>query len=277
MNTLLLRARPLRAVMRARPLRAVMLYASLAVGLGTSTVAVAELSNDAIIGPGLRIRPAYDGANSNQTELVPVIRYFGEILFVRSTQGVLEGGARTELAPGLHIGAQLAYEPGRKASESRFLMDRGMPDLKIGASIGAQVEWDHKFGAMPVTLLARARQHSATERGAQLDFRLSAGVFKSGRFAAGVFTQATWANAKSTRSLYAITPQQAIASGLPAYTPGSGWLVSSLGLLWSFDVSEKWVAVGNLESRHLQGDSARSPITERKTNYAASAGLAYRF
>ena len=130
----------------------------------------------------------------------------------------------------------------------------------------------HLFGGLSV------RQRTVKRlRGAQIDFRLSAGVFKSGRFSAGAFTQATWANAKSTRSLYAITPQQAIATGLPVYTPGSGWLVSSLGLLWSFDVSEKWVAVGNLESRHLQGDSARSPITERKTNYAASAGLAYRF
>ncbi len=240
-------------------------------------LAVAELTNDSIIGPGLRVRPAYDGSRANQTELVPVVRYFGQTLFVRSTQGVLEGGARMELAEGLHVGAQLAYEPGRKASESPFLKDRGMPDLSTGASIGAQVEWDHKFGPMPVTLLARVRQNTVADRGAQLDFRLSAGVYQNGRFSAGVFTQATWANAKSTRYLYDITPQQAASTGLPAYVAGSGWLFASLGLLWSFDVSEKWVVVGNVESRHLQGDAARSPLAEHKSNYAASAGLAYRF
>src|SRR5947209_6594226 len=79
--------------------------------------AMAELSNDSIIGPGVRSRPAYDGAAAQHTELVPVIRYLGEKWFVRSTQGVLEGGWRTEVAPGLHLGAQLAYEPGRLSGE----------------------------------------------------------------------------------------------------------------------------------------------------------------
>ncbi len=74
-----------------------------------TSLAMAELSNDALLGPGLRSRPAHDGSASQRTEPVPVVRYLGQPWFVRSTQGVLEGGLRTELAPGLHVGAQLAY------------------------------------------------------------------------------------------------------------------------------------------------------------------------
>ena len=93
----------------------------------------------------------------------------------------------------------------------------------------------------------------------------------------GVFTQATWANAKSTSSFYAVTPSQSAVTGLPTFGAGSGWLFSSFGLLWSVDLSRNWVVVGSIEARHLQGDDAHSPLTERSTNSYVSADLAYRF
>ena len=252
------------------------LSVTLALGLIVPVVAFAELSEEPLLGPGLRSRPAYDGSDSQRIELVPVVRNYGQHWFARSTQGVLEGGARIELAPGLYTGAQLAYEPGRKTSESDFLKSHAVSDIKIGASVGVHLEWDHKFGPMPITLLARARQHADSDRGAQVDFRLSAGVFQSGRVAAGVFTQATWANAKSTGSFYSTPPPQS-PTDLPEFNAGSGWLFASFGLLWSVDLSRNWTVVGSMESRHLHGDAARSPLAERTSNYYASAGIAYRF
>jgi len=77
-------------------------------GLILPPVAGAELSDESLLGPGLRSRPAYDGSVAQHSELVPVIRYSGQPWFARSTQGVVEGGVRLELAPGLHAGAQLA-------------------------------------------------------------------------------------------------------------------------------------------------------------------------
>ena len=239
--------------------------------------AFAELSNDTMIGPGARSQPAFDGSASQRVEFVPVVRYLGRSWFVRSTQGVLEGGARIELAPGLHIGAQLAYEPGREASESVFLSNHNVSSIHAGASIGAQLEWDRKIGPMPITLLVRGRQNTDFDLGAQVDLRLSAGVFQSGPVSAGVFAQTTWANAKSTGSFYAVTPLQSAATGLPAFSAGSGWLFGSFGLLWSVDLFRNWIVVGSVEARHLQGDAAHSPLTERPTNYYVSAGLAYRF
>jgi len=246
-------------------------------GLIVPLVAFAELSDESLLGPGLRSRPAYDGSASRRTELVPVVRYLGPRWFARSTQGVLEGGVRMELEPGLHAGAQLAYEPGRKTSESDFLRSHSVPDVDPGASVGVHVEWDHKFGPVPITLLARVRQHTESNRGAQVDLRLSAGAYRGGRVAAGVFTQATWANAKSAGSLYDIEPEQSAAAGLPAFHAGSGWLFANFGLLWSVDLSRDWIVVGSLEARRLHGDPARSPLAQRVSNHYASAGLAYRF
>lgn len=216
-----------------------------------------------LMGAGIRTRPAYDGSASQITDLVPVLRYYGKALFARTTQGILEGGARTELAPGLAFGVQLAYEQGRKTSESPFLRSRDTPDLKPRASAGAHVEWDSKLGPAPITLLGRVRQQVDCDRGAQADLRFTVGVYESGPLQAGVFTQATWANSKSIRTYYEVS--------------GSGLLFASVGALGSYDLGRHWVVVASVEGRRLQGDAARSPLVERKSNTYASAGIAYRF
>jgi outer membrane protein len=238
--------------------------------------ASAELTNIPLIGPGLRSSPAYDGSGSQRIELVPVVRYFGQPWFVRSTQGVLEAGVRTAIVSGLYAGAQLAYEPGRRGGDAGFLQDHHVADIKRGGSIGLQVEWDEKLGPAPITLLGRVRRNMDADLGTQMDLRLSAGVFQSGRFSAGVFGQAIWADAKATEAYYGITPQQSLATGLPAFQAGSGLLNASGGLLWSVDLTPRWVALGSLEYRRLQGDAARSPLAERRSNSYISAGVAYK-
>jgi outer membrane scaffolding protein for murein synthesis (MipA/OmpV family) len=251
--------------------------AILACGVIVPLAAVAELSNDSLLGPGLRSRPAYDGSDSQRNELVPVVRYLGRPWFARSTQGVLEAGVRTEFAPGLFAGAQLAYERGRKTSESDFLKSHHVPGINAGASVGLQLEWDQSFGPVPITLLTRVRQHTETDLGAHVDLRLSAGVFRSGPFALGVFAQATWASGKAADSDYGLSREQSATTGLPAFTAGNGWISGSGGMLWSIDLARSWVLVGNMEARRLQGDAARSPLTRRLSNHYVSAGVAYRF
>jgi MipA family protein len=220
-----------------------------------------------LLGAGVRTRPAYDGSNSQKGDLIPVLRYYGKPWFARTTQGILEGGARAEIAPGLAIGAQLAYEPGRKQSESMLLRSRNVSDLDWGASGGFHVEWDAKLGPAPVNLLGRIRQNVDFDRGAQADLRFTVGVYGSGGVQAGVFTQATWANRKYNQAFY----------GQPGFDPHGGLLFVSLGLLGSADLSRQWVVVGSIEGRRLQGDTAKSPLAERRSNYYASAGIAYRF
>jgi len=241
------------------------------------TAALAELSDESLAGPGAWWRPAYDGSASQVTELIPVVRYLGVPWFVRTTQDVFEGGVRVEVAPGLHAGAQLAYEPGRHASESGFLETHNVPDVDRGASAGMHVEWDVFIGPMPINLLVRARQNVALDRGAQVDLRLSAGVFRGGPVAMGVFGQVTWADAKSACTLYGITPQESLTTGLPAFQPGSGVMYTAFGWLGSVDLSSRWTVTLNLESHQLQGDTAHSPLAERRTNLYGSVGPAYRF
>lgn len=217
-----------------------------------------------LLGAALRTRPAYDGSADQRVDLIPLIRYYGKPLFARTTQGLLEGGARWPLTPALHLGVQLAYEEGRETSESDLLQRLGVDDVDPGASFGAHLEWDMKLGPAPASLLGRWRQHAEADRGAQADLRFNVGVYGSRGIILALYAQATWANAESIRSFYLVDAD-------------SGLLHSSLGALGSYDLSRHWLLVGGLQLRRVHGDAARSPIVEEKNSVYANAGVAYRF
>ena len=205
-----------------------------------------------LLGLGLRSRPDYDGASKQELEPIPVIRYYGPVLFARTTQGILEGGFRKEFMPGLAAGVQLAYEGGNDRT-----------DVDPGASLGVHLEWDTKVGPAPINLLFRTRTHLDSDLGSQADLRAAVGVYGSSNLKAWVFGQATWATDEWVRSYY---------------TRGDGGLLfSAVGLEGAYDLSRHWVALASVSLRRLHGDAASSPITEDKTNYYASAGVAYRF
>ena len=56
---------------------------------------------DAYVGLGARLRPAYEGADSRRVEAIPYLRLYGKHLFARTTQGILEGGVRSNPAGGV--------------------------------------------------------------------------------------------------------------------------------------------------------------------------------
>jgi MipA family protein len=218
-----------------------------------------------LVGIAARTRPAYDGSKSQVTDVIPVLRYYGQPWFARTTQGVLEGGARWWIVPGLDFGVQLAYEEGRKTSESDLLESLNLPDVHSGASVGAHLEWDSKIGRMPISLLARYRQHTDSDRGSQFDLRFNAGLHRSGGLIVAAYAQATWASSKAVRSYYALPDAQ------------GGLQNTSLGLLGSYDFARRWSAVAGLQARQLHGDATESPIVETKSSFYANAGIAYRF
>jgi len=221
----------------------------LAVGLILSLGAQAQ---DTLLGAGVRSRPDYDGSREQQTDFVPVIRYYGRPWFARTTQGVLEAGLRAELDKEFWAGAQLAYEPEfDPAGEG------------AGLSAGLHLEWDRQVGRVPLNFLLRARQHLDSSLGGQADLRVTAGILARGGLLAGVFGQATWGSENAVASRYG--------------APDSGLLFTSFGLLASYDLGRRWVLVGGVELRQLYDAARESPLAQKSSNYYATAGIAYRF
>ena len=221
--------------------------------LGGLILCASAHAQETLLGAGLRSRPAYDGSAEQQADLVPVIRYYGSRWFARTTQGILEAGARNQLDKNFWAGVQLAYEPE----------GADLTEVDAGLSAGLHVEWDRFIGRVPVNFLIRARQHLDADLGGQADLRVTAGVFARGGFLAGAFGQATWGTENAVASRYG--PRN------------SGLLYASIGLLGSFDLGPRWRLVGSLERRQLRDEVADSPLAERTANYYATAGLVYRF
>ena len=203
-----------------------------------------------MIGAGIRTRPEYDGSSDRTVDVIPVLRYYGKPWFARTTQGILEGGARWTLRRNLDAGVLAAYEQGPR-------------DGNPGASIGFYVEGDRDIGRVPLNGLIRVRQHVDTDRGMEVDTRATVGVYGSHGILAGVFAQATWATQKKFREYYGVDD--------------SGLLFTSLGLLGSYELTNRWMLVASLEHRRLSDDAARSPIVEKRSGVYASTGLGYRF
>ena len=228
---------------RARPLIALALVSSGAFAQGSP-------DGDTLLGAGLRSRPLYDGSGSRTADLVPVLRYSRGPWFARTTQGVLEGGARFNVAAGLRAAAQLAHEAGPR-------------DGDPGASLGAHLEWSTKIGPAPLNTLLRFRNHFDAERGKQIDARLTLGVYEGAGLRAGVFGQGTWANQKHLREYYG--------------RDDSGLVFTSVGILGSYDLSRRWLAVVSAERRRLADDAARSAFVQQRNNTYAMLGAAHRF
>jgi outer membrane scaffolding protein for murein synthesis (MipA/OmpV family) len=205
-----------------------------------------------LLGLGLRSLPEYDGSSKQELELIPVVRYYGRTLFARTTQGTLEGGARWELARGLQAGVQLAYVGGNERT-----------DVDPGAALGVHLEWDTAVGPAPVNVLLRVGKHLDGDLGAQTDLRGTVGVYGSHGLLVGLFAQATWATDDWVRSYYT--------------TGDGGLLYTAYGVEGVYNVSRQWVVLASTHLRRLHGDAASSPITEEKTSYYLSLGLAYRF
>lgn len=224
----------------------------LATCLILATPAPGAHAQDTLLGAGLRLRPDYDGSRDQVTDVIPFIRYYGRPWFARTTQGVLEAGARSELDRDFWIGAQLAFEEEFEPT-----------GVNAGLSAGLHMEWDRRFGAMPVNFLLRARQHLDTDFGGQADLRVTAGVYERGGARAGVFGQATWGTENAVASRYG--------------APDSGMLFATFGVLGAYDVGARWTLVGSLALRQLYDAARESALAEEASGYYASLSLAYRF
>ncbi|HET7362497.1 MAG TPA: MipA/OmpV family protein [Burkholderiales bacterium] len=218
--------------------------------LALPSLAAAQDDDYMFLGAGGYARPKFEGSGERAVELIPAVRYFAKPWFARTTQGILEGGAQWNLHPGLDGGVQLAYEAGPLDHD---------PD----ASIGVHLEADGKIGPAPVNGLVRARQHLKTDRGAQLDARGTVGVYDGHGVLAGIYAQATWATEKFFETYYELHE--------------SGLFFVAVGALGTYNLTQRWILFGSLESRRLSDAAARSPIVERRSGVYTSLSLAYRF
>lgn len=245
----------------------------------TASTYAESASSPTFLGGELEVRPAYDGSRSEHVEFIPLLMFEKGPWFARTTEGILEGGAQMRLLDDFNIGLQAGYEEGRHRGDARFLKKHDVPNLDPSLSLGGFIQYQKNIGPVPIDLLARYRKDVDTSRGAQVDLRVTAGVYggEDKRFNAEVYAQATWASANTMQSYYGLTTNEASRTGLSAFHPGSGHLSNQIGLWWSYSLASHWSVVGDIERHQLQGDAKNSPLTEVRYNNYLGLGVAYEY
>lgn len=104
--------------------------------------------------------------------------------------------------------------------------------------------------------------------------RAGAEVPLHSRLYAGAGLGATWVSGSFNRTYFGVTPADAAASGLPAYSPGGGLeqLTGWLALIWQLD--KHWYGGAMVYGQRLAGAAADSPIvTQRGTRNQMTYGV----
>ena len=222
----------------------------LLLGLLLVPLTAAALGDDVqFIGAGVYSHPKFDGSPIRHEDAIPQISYAAGRWFARTTEGILEGGARWNVGEHAAIGAQAAYEDGPRGEHP-------------GASLGVHAELEGNLGPAPVSTVLRLRQFISNGKGWEADARANLGIYQGHGFGIAVYGQATWASEKIFSNYYAVND--------------SGLLFTALGVWGGYTITPKWLLLFSAEERRLSDTAAPSPFVERRTGFYGSLGLAYR-
>lgn len=236
-----------------------------------------------VIGAGLHWQPESAGARRNETTLKPVwaLQWGRWRLSTSGGSGllgfgteVLGAGASTDLIRNqtVRLGVALRIDSGRRSADASTTA--GLPDVRrtargrVYASYALTPDWQ-VAATLSQDLLGR---QGGLVAGLDLGWRLSQSV--RSEWTAGVGLSA--ANGVNLRSYFGVTPEGAIASGQPVFTPSSGLRDVHVGIGYRRSLTPHWIWFGSAGVSRLLGPAADSPLTQKPTGTQVGFGLAYR-
>jgi len=171
------------------------------------------------------------------------VRYTEITWFARTPRGASREAPGRSSQRGLNVGAQLAYEGGRLASESDSSSNK-RPGHQPGASFGLHIECGPKARRDPGhDDRARATLVDGRFAGAQGDCASPRGVYGGGAITAAGIHTGTWANSNE-QSFYGITPAQFHKPARP--TRRKRTVVYDGGSAdWGVDSKPEWIVVAH--------------------------------
>jgi len=246
------------------------------------------------IGGGVATIPSYEGADNNR--IVPVAAARGSIsgfnfsttgarLFVDVVRDSQDGdGMDFQLGP---IVGFNAFRTNRKSINDRQVEALGELDtaIEVGgyAGIGKTGIITSPYDTLSVQV-AVGRDVAGAHDSYTITPAVNYGTPLSRKAYVGISASATYAGGKYNRYYFGVTPAGALASGLPSYTPGSGWKNYSLSALGNYaltgDLLGGFSVVGGVSYSRLLNDSARSPVVRiagDRDQWFGAVGLAYTF
>ena len=224
-------------------------------------------------GIGAQIRPEYPGAD--KSEVLPYIKFSlakGDDPFGFSAPDDAFGIALLSMGP-LRAGPAAALQGGRKDSE-------------VGAPLGEVKRTIEAGGFAEVLLLDQFRLRADLRKGIGghegLVGSLGADqIWRDGdKYVFSVGPRLLYSDSRYQRAFFGVTPQAALASGLPAYRPDGGFHAIAAAAGMHYALGGPFGLFGYARYERLIGDARKSPVVRElgsANQLAAGLGVNYTF
>ena len=235
------------------------------------------------LGAAMVNTPEYSGSDKQVLKARPLLAArFGRWRFSTAGAGALLDFGGAAAGPGasaelveterLRLGLSLRVDSGRRSVSSDYL--RGLPDVE--RTLRGRLYASYRLGAHWNAAASVSQDLLGRGGGAVAGFGLGYTQRLGQRTELSAGTGVDVGDARHMRSYFGITPEQAVATGLRAYTPGAGAKNVHTGLLITTAFDRDWIMfIGGGTSR-LVGDAALSPLSRSTSAWGLSMGIGYR-
>lgn len=225
------------------------------------------------LGFGAQVRPDFPGSKDREVApLIDVDIASGDEPFrIEAPDDTF--GLRLIKTGNITLGPAAAVRPSRS-------------EAKVGAPLG-KVDTTVEVGAFAEALLnpslrLRAELLKGINGHQGLVGQVGADhIWRDGdRYAVTLGPRLLVSDGRFQRAYFGVTPQAALASGLPAYRPGGGVHGVALAGGAQLQFGERWGMFGYARAERLIGDAGKSPIVRSlgsRNQLSAGLGLSYAF
>lgn len=225
------------------------------------------------VGLGAQLRPDFIGADTS--EVAPLWR----INIARGTDPFkfsapdYSFGIPLVSSGGFSIGPAANIASGRKNSDLDVPVGKVETTIEAGAFASYQLS-DSLY--LRAEALKGLGGHKGVVGTIGADY-----IWRDGdRYVLSIGPRVLFSNDRYQRAFFGVSPEAALASGLPAYRPGGGvhGVAAASGLSVQFD--PRWGVFGFARYERLVGDAAKSPIVRElgsRNQLSGGVGLSYTF
>lgn len=181
---------------------------------------------------------------------------------------------------GFVAGPAIELDFGRESKDGGTA--RGLDKIGTAVNVGGFVGYrtgGNENGEGQVQVELSVLKDVTEGKGLTATGEISYAVLRGPRWIASVDANLTYADKKSLRTYFGITPRESLTSGLAAYRPDSGLRDVGVGTTIGYSFTERWGAIGRLGYNRYIGEAGKSPIVKEgsRNEFLVGAGVSYRF
>ncbi|WP_159832107.1 MipA/OmpV family protein [Novosphingobium sp. TCA1] len=225
-----------------------------------------HMADHVTIGAGATVLPTFEGSDSTRVLPLPVIDIRQGIFVANTYSGI---GVSVPVTDEINMGAGAVFVLGYRQKD----VPTGIERIKNAAGIRANATI-RKWGFVSTVGVTKVLGGT---KGTVADAVISYPVRLDDHLTIVPGLGTTWADSKYNDRYFGISPEEAAASGLSRFSPGSGFKDVTFNLVANYRLSPRWnLSVGGSAIR-VVGDVSDSPLVQDKLNASGFASISYTF